>query len=397
MTTINVCLDIDGVLCCSDAKTVENASFYHQKGAIIDAVHTYYVFPGVMEFIRLLYRQKNITVSFYSNANAFRNYYFVRHLLKRSLGEEEYRKVKNNVVVLSKQDRAKISNETAKKQFEQYGITSNQRFTKKDLTKIDSTPLNNMVLIDDKDSNVFPGQEANFLKAPSSCTKDYLDCIDGEQHTKIPCLLLVLGKHESEPEDSEKQEVIAGNQILVIKNGSNYELGFLELSDDRYEQLPIPAEGNKELIEQLDTICHQGNGGEYGAIDLKDSRVNEVIYQLVRSNAGETKAIYTEINRICYVAGMLFKAIELAEKNSVTLSEQLFKRQFLKLSENRFKPCFDRTATQKKVYLYGLQKLKEVNSSYSLITPVIFRKCINLPLTRSQEVFLKDAIGNECG
>jgi len=63
-TQIHVVLDIDGVLCCSGAK--ENASFYKEKGAVLSAIKTYYVFPGVIELLQLFFANREIKVSFFS-------------------------------------------------------------------------------------------------------------------------------------------------------------------------------------------------------------------------------------------------------------------------------------------------------------------------------------------
>ena len=47
--TINVVLDIHDVLACTEVRNIEQASFFKNKGAIITAVKTHYVFPGVIE------------------------------------------------------------------------------------------------------------------------------------------------------------------------------------------------------------------------------------------------------------------------------------------------------------------------------------------------------------
>jgi len=96
MGSINLVFDIDGVLACNAIGSTKIAAFFLKKGAIITALKTHYVFPGVIELMQLLFQTENIKVSFFSSGDRQRNEIFVKQLLELALGQEGYRKIEKN-------------------------------------------------------------------------------------------------------------------------------------------------------------------------------------------------------------------------------------------------------------------------------------------------------------
>ena len=134
MEPINVVFDIDGVLACTRARTLQSASFFHRKGMIITALKTHYIFPGVRELMQLLFSIDRIRVSFFSSGVKERNIPFVRELLETSLGRENYLKVEGRVDVLSRDDLLRMQITDSYSQYEKYGLYHGNK--KKDVSKV---------------------------------------------------------------------------------------------------------------------------------------------------------------------------------------------------------------------------------------------------------------------
>lgn len=402
MEPVNVVLDIDGVLCCNSVRSKEAASFYLRKGAIISAIKTHYVFPGVIEFLQLLFRTENIRVSFFSSGDRQRNEMFVEEILKCAIGKEGYEKVQKSVVILSREHMVSNTDHNSKAQYQTYGLTNGNK--KKDVSKVlrDDETLQNTVLIDDDHSYIQYGQEKNVLKVPGADNRDYRGCeyeleaYTEEGYKEIPCSLLMLVDEEQEPGKGYKKEVVSGDKILVFKNEVGYQIGFLSNQSNQYEQRMIPVEEKKWFISSLDEILDIKSTEKSREIELNNTDQLEYIRSFVDHFGGKTRRIYREINRICYIAGLLFKSMEVAQQECVPLTEVLFRWQYKKKIDS-FKPNFRKLASHQQFYLFGLEKLRQVNSNFSLTTPKSYFHCIKLPIGEEEDKLLEEAVSNEGG
>jgi hypothetical protein len=286
----NLVFDIDNVLAdhrkCSDDNQI---LFFMRKGAIIDALKPHYIFPGVIELLRLLFRETDVRVTFFSSGHQSRNDPFVEGLLRKVLGNAAYEGIKDKVFILSgtKSDNSSDLNsndrELARKQFKQYGLHWGNQ--KKSLDKVVTRggSLANTLLIDDDPSWVMYGQEKNYLYVPMSRSYDF------------------------------------------------------------------PSH--------------------------------------VRSG----KTLYKGMNRLCYLAGMIYTLLEKA-RSATTLSDVLFPLQFKYKEDDpsSFVPNFYETSKNEHYYILGLEKLRTENPNYSFITPENYASCTAEMLSTSEADFLDD-------
>jgi len=300
--TFDVVFDIDNVLTDTSVGELDEIKFYQQKGFVLTAMATHYIFPGVIEMMQRLFSMPDVRVSFYSAGSQNRNEAFVERLLERALGKEHYLKIKDGVQILSGikddggTDLIVNTKEKCDIQRQKYDLYIHDQT--KSLEKVvgQGKNLENSVLIDDDESRITFGQEANYLFAPCLCTED-----------------------------------------LKMK-GTSY------ISDEQ----------------------------------------------------GQT--INLECNRICYVAGVLFKALEYARAGS-PLTNFLFPLHFspdgdtgnfkpLFCTEN---PCHDRG----EYYYYGFEELKKANPRFTLINPQIYQEYCEMKTSQEEMVALQRLFKNQ--
>ncbi|HEV8052792.1 MAG TPA: hypothetical protein VGP47_09870, partial [Parachlamydiaceae bacterium] len=190
----NVVLDINDVLATLTAcphwsfmKTsyAQTVAFYMRKGRILSANNiTHYVFPGVVELIKLLSQIEDVKVSFFNADHKSRNEPFVASLLKLSLGDEKYNKIRDNVLIFSE-------NHCCSR--------------KKKLSSVLKDPIEDALLIDKDPSNRAEKEESNFLYAPPTNTGSFSklefkqEKYDSKGKTKIKCFInpSIIKKHIS--------------------------------------------------------------------------------------------------------------------------------------------------------------------------------------------------------
>lgn len=158
-SVINAVLDIDRVFVCKNAKSLNTAQFFKNKGVILTAVKTNYIVPGGIEFVRLLNDTENVKPSFYSSGAEARNIPLVQQI-------SELSSAKKTISVLSRGDLARNCDENSDDHYRKYGLKvgGNQ----KDISKVLSTNerIENAILIDDDETYVACGQAKNWLYVP---------------------------------------------------------------------------------------------------------------------------------------------------------------------------------------------------------------------------------------
>lgn len=164
--------DIDGVLCGKTCRSVQEANFFYQKGHVVHAVATHYIFPGVAEMFQRLDQERDVRFAFFSNGQDERNEKLCPQILTRALGEERASEVLNDIKICSRSDthRKEASEAT-------YGLSYGNKG--KDLRKAlaEDATLHNAVLIDDDSSYVAIGQGSNLLKVRETKITNFTDLI----------------------------------------------------------------------------------------------------------------------------------------------------------------------------------------------------------------------------
>lgn len=382
--TVNVVFNIDRTLTCRDSvENTHEAAFFLNKGMIVSAIMTHYVFPGVIELMQLLFQTPDVRVSFFSAERKERNIPFVEQLLERALGKDEYLKIKNTVRILSEDDLIVTSKEEKAKNREMYRFQPGNK--QKDLLSLVSRDeLSNTVLIGTATADVACHQQAKnllYIKETmfflfKGVLNDDIE-LDAAGSIPIPCKFKT-----AELSSDDKERLRKGNNIVIMKNESSFKIDFV--NSISYEQEQIPIEDEK-LIESL-------NKWPEKRWLVEDPSITEQIYSHVAAHQGKTRNIYREANRIYYLAGLLFTAMETAKKENIPVTEVLFQYQYKPITPSKYWPLYNDLAESDRFYEIGLARLRQVNNSLQFTSPssYVTPSCV----TEAQCLIIDQALEN---
>lgn len=264
--------------------------------------------------------------------------------------------------------------------------------SKKDLrlSMSEEDRLEDSVLIDDRPENALEGQESNLLYIPRVDWEDF-DKLDEKREFYGPlgtrylkCVFNICGSIEI-----ENNAVEEGRRIFIYKNLEGFEIKFLDVEGNVHIK-NVCFHDYPELYADL--VCHYDMGIENkfsaSLIDDKESVLN--ICQFVETFNGKTQKICRRVNRICYVAGLLFASLDYTKVHDTSLSHALFLHQYKEKNG-----IYQRDLKNERFYLEGFAKLKEVNPDFKLVSPDIYRVYNNIPLSEEDCEFLENALDNE--
>lgn len=408
--TFNVVFDIDNVLTDTEVSEVDEIKFYQEKGFVLTAIKTHYIFPGVIEMMQLLFRMPDVKVSFFSSGHQSRNELFVEKLLERSLGKEHYLQIKGDVQILSGKkdegytDLVKNTDEESQIQWKKYGLHNGNN--KKSLEKIfgKKGDLENHVLIDDDSSWIKCGQESNYLYVPGLNTRDFVEmkrkskyyCYDEYGQKKIPFNDCTSFRNI----EYLKNCVINAEYISLIFEKEKCTLGYVDLDQKQYEEIEISEESNEDIFKAVKQHYQKSESEKNTnqTTTITKDKLDLVLYGLIEKKNGKTVSIALDCNRICYVVGLLFKALEFARSGS-TLTKFLFPIHFSKKeNSDNFEPRFQTdTACHKReeYYYYGLEKLKQANPNFTFINPKIYKECCEMEINNEESSVIQKIHENE--
>lgn len=410
VTTYNLVFDIDNVLADTTVREAKEIKFFKEKGFVLTAIKTHYIFPGVIEMMQLLFRMPDVRVSFFSSGHQSRNEMFVEKLLEKALGKERYLEVKASVRILSgkksdgETDLSLNNPEDSKAQWLKYGLHHGNK--KKSVEKIagPGNSLDNCVLIDDELSWIKRGEENNFLYSPASYTRNFFD-LEGsrEFHTfdshgfmRIP----FSDYSHSCNHEYMKTCVLQSKHISLIFEENTGRVFYSDLSQTKVEELEISLESTKDLFIALRKYYHGLISKKDGEPKLSEEEAREILYNLIAQKNGKISKINLECNRICYVAGVLFKGLEQA-RNGVPLTQYLFPLHFTpKKDSDTFVPRFTSDECyheREELYLYGLNVLRQANPHFAFITTQIYTEACNKSITPEEELENETLFKNQDG
>lgn len=378
---------IYGLLTCSSTQhDIDQAAFYKNKGAIIMAMYTHYVFPGVIELMQLLHKTGAIKLSFSYEArrgddgekrepttidiNAAT--IFVKKLLLLSLGKEEYGKIKNNISILSQQqlEKAIYKQEPVENRMV---ITTDPYFgkIKKELFYLKPTDNNSFANLTAKDSRYQKIYNEEGYKLPKCTVIDLDTGVSGmsEISDKTPSVEDPVTPEESEAisgasvtsvsEASDELLILAssqkvekvekGKEILILKTKEALFLGYLDLKTEKYREVEITNQKLKTLPSG----------------PIEDKKTIMQILALVAQYGGKTKKLLLISNRIYYLTGLLFTVLEKSLSTNTSFAETLFELQKSKAHILKEKD---------ELYLFGLKKLQLMNPKLAFTTPTSYSK-----------------------
>ncbi|MBJ7449450.1 MAG: hypothetical protein JHC93_03715 [Parachlamydiales bacterium] len=384
MNKINVVLDLDRFITEPKITNKELVKFALKKGALINALHTHVIFPGVIEAMQVLFNDESIKVSFYSSGSVERNNTFVEELLTLALGEKGYDRVKRDLRVISKiVDEPEIY---AEEQLDQFGIKGNGR--KKDLREVgvDETTLDHTILIDDTPELVAYKQERNFLHAPELNESYYnklkssrkLKHFDGKEQCPIRYRLSKIGQDIL---DDQKTLVLNARTLQLVKVENDYKIYFLNNTSRTLEQFLITPKDYPELVAKIDS-CDDSF--------VYDKEIINSVNDIVQANNGITHRISHRVNTIYYVMGLLFSTIEESKRCQKPVADILFSKQFRLKDDGKYALNTNYLSRVDDYYHYGLQKLRTVNPELQFLTPLTYKQCIEVKITEAEQKIIDD-------
>ncbi|MCB1112292.1 MAG: hypothetical protein KDK72_06525 [Chlamydiia bacterium] len=282
-----------------------------------------------------------------------------------------------------------------------YGLESGK--TQKDLTKLGLTEqdLDNAVLIEDNASYVSFGQARNFLEVPATTSKDFMfldrniDQFDKAGYFSVP--VSVLRKPYENQEDfpyiTNRRSIAEGGHIEVCRLSSGgYQIAYKRRGLQEYVVDHLKEKENHELCESLANLNYS-----YDRAYLKNGEVLKQIHAWIEERGGETKIkkLYHEANRIYYVAGILFTALEQARNEQRSLSSVLCEMQYTATGEGSYKPKFSERQKEDRWYHRGLSELRKVNSALQFTHPINYCETIKPSLTEEEKQIINTSLKNE--
>ena len=393
----NVALDIDHLLTCLFTTTDQEAAFFLREGAILTAIKTHYIGPGIIEFIKFLFSQENILVSFFSNGREKRNVSFVRELISRALGTERCAEIIDKIKILSREQLVYGDIGRKRRHAKKYGLIYQDR--SKDITKCldPGEDPKHAVLLEDNEGNFFPGQEGNILLCSSTFTKSYSEYPRYARFTEggkrvLNCVFVAQEKLE---DDSLKKEIIDHQKIAIFQRGSSFSVGYINRRTEEYVERTLSEEENGELLSALASLAEN--------VDLRLSRFKNIekgsdlealIYETVEQHEGKTTCLYHQANQVYYFTGLLFKIMELAEENRSSISEELFKLQFISNQDGTFRRnrglLYD-----ERIYELGLSNLQRFNQNLRFHSPLSFYQVVTTPVNQEESELIRSYRDNE--
>lgn len=403
----NVGFSIRKVLMCDQVQKVEDAKFFKAKGAIFSAViqPTCYVFPGVIELMKLLFRNNEIRVSFFGSGDAKVTKLFVDLLLSAALGKEEYEKIPESVKICSADDLDMATEQEKNDKYQIYGLTSGKYY--KDISKL--------LRAGDRIENTFFFERykaqclnvKNVVQLQSIDNKTFINLkserknasYDNEGYKSLQCVLFIENNHFSEQELHSKKikerQVANGKQILIVRKNDQYKVSFLE--NESYQPREEILSISPEVIYKLDQIVQEALSKFENTCLIRDHKILDPIYSSVNSLGGKINKICHKQNQIFFITGLLFETIEKSKHTHIPPADILFGLQFkkkVKMEENKieYEHDFQYWRRMDHLYLLGLEKLREVNKDLTFITPKNYRESIELPITQEELLKLKEGM-----
>lgn len=368
MSEINIALDIDRVLAYEPHG--DQDAFFEKHGAVIsifvrNVLEKYYIAPGTMELLKTLDQNPNVKVSFFSSGAPDRNITLIEELLIKTFGRELYPDVKDrfkiiqNSQILTK-DLLRLTEMKEEELEEKIKFLQNTLLVDDDLFNIvDPTGENPSIL----------SQKANFLYCPPTEGKNFAKLLNKYDYrldgTKL--LKCTLVPEERQFSDSQVAKVLKGTDIFISKIEKNYEICFYNTLQSRVEFQPVLV-ADEKLLAALD-LHYEKDEIMYSKL-VKEEELKSLIFDFVSQRNGKITKISRQVNRICYVAGLLDHLLKTSLESEKSVAEILYTHQWL--DRNKRPQVENVIACPRKseqFYHTGLKVLQSINPDYKFISP----------------------------
>ncbi|OJU80200.1 MAG: hypothetical protein BGO10_03170 [Chlamydia sp. 32-24] len=368
-----IIFDIDGVLCFHKANSFHLASFLEKYGLVIKAIVTFYLFPGIKEFIQLLQRTDDIDLGFYSSGSEERNNKLIKKLFIATFSKEIYSPLLEKIQIISK--KYTTTTEDAENKLKLYGLDSFGGY--KNLSAFFSEfpenieeqkeVLQNHVLIEDQSQVIALNQVENLLFVPRTESDHYSisqKCVVPHTNKNLMCLSIKFSTVK--PNEFDIKEIEKKKYIGLFRVENVYQLKYFDQEEMKLATYNISS--GQPLFNALETLSETAIQTDCSRFTIQDEFLINNLIQLVESLNGKATKVWRSVNRIYYVVGLLFTALKEAREKNKSLSSVLFGMQFEKKG-NHYQNNFAKLYKDDRYYLLGLEKLQEINPNLKLLTP----------------------------
>jgi hypothetical protein len=385
--TTFVSLDIDEVLSVTPSDFL--LPLFVRKSTTIQAAgRGHCIIPGAIELIRYLHHTPGVLFGFCSTGTRERNITFVKELLRTALGYNECREIIETIPILSREDRKWISKKEAALQHEKFGI-GDHTVGKKNL-KYYGHPLEHIVHVDDRTTNMMPGQEKNLLHVPPSSSREMTVMYHLSNHYSARGYYeggSIFYLHPKTSKSYINMKVRVQRDVFVQNIEGEISIHFYQCENECVNSVLLPKDS--PLYHKLKNTSLKPDKLQLHIIDID---LKKTILDYIKPLGGTIEIFCHELNPLCYVAGILSLALAKSKIKRVPITTTLFKSMYKNLegTENYY-PVFDLRQRSDLYYRLGLKVLQRYTPGFSFITPYILTLTINSPMDEEERKKLKIA------
>lgn len=407
--------DIDGV-CGYKTENFLVTKYIYLKGKIVETPRGFHlVFPGVAELFQVLFK-RSIEFSFYSFGSKDRNEAFVKNIFKQ-IGFDDI--LANRVKIISDDKFEALTLPEQRQIHHQFGkqpsrVVKNLEFTFSEENK----NLKDKIIIEDTWGNVPRCQIPNLLHITKTVSGTFEKFESKDNYDSAGLVdLKVKSLFTTEDLSGELKRVERAKEILIYRSTHTYKIAYLKLSDlslvdEEITDEILLAELNKYFDNDLHQLCDL----------ITSDDLNELIFSYVEERGGKAKKICRKANQIFYATGLIFTAMEKAQRQNKSFSEILFEMQYQpyqipKTSHYEFgiyedSPIEDQSESIVKegqpykdisyklriddhYYWKGLAILQEVNQDLTLNNPLEYQLSLDTVITPAEVKIINTSLARK--
>lgn len=382
--------DIDDVITARGCRTLAGIRFFSQEGAVLRAQVTQYVFPRIKELFQRLYQEPNIRMAFFSSGSKERGMLLRPQLLELAFGQERAEEIKKAIPILSEED---LEEHPFQEREFDFVIPQGKR---KNLSRVtpEGGSLKDVIIIDNQIEYAVRGQEHHFFRVRNTAADfENMGChrklTEWTRDGKFSPVAYTGSLQDSiRFRKADVPFVSRGTFIIIYPDESAYIVEFKARGKEECQTARLDS--SSPLFEKI--ARYFPNDSQVGPETLPE------LYAWIREQGGEIpeNRIYHEANKVYYVAGILFTAIERAKRENRPLSQIMLEIQY-KWDEatQRHIGQFERLCCEDHWYVRGLEELRKVNSELEFMHPHLYKQIISQSLSAEEEAILKKHKGEE--
>ncbi len=206
-----------------------------------------------------------------------------------------------------------------------------------------------------------------------------------ERNKRLVPQLLKIAVGGERAQKLQKSVSVLSREHLIRHKGVDPSLGH-GVGNKQKDLTKVPFPGPlSQLVAVDDDPLYYGSGQRRNLLVVPEMCPRHFRWLEWAEQSDSGGEIYHSVNRIYFVAGILFPALRQARASSLPLSSVLFKQLFKPVADGRYSRNQD-LEEQDRWYRQGLRELQTVNPLLQFSTTQIYLKAISPPSSASTKV-----------